>query len=297
VSQINRQGESGNCWPVLVGIFVMCLIIVGLTPTVGAIEQSSKTVSFDAPILSVSNSQYSGKFWVLSGNRGNKKISEIKSPSGTVGQTETVSAKATSIAQSPNGVLALGTSNGGSSAVVLYSGFNGGYVATVKVAAPVIALAVGATSQDVYVLEAGKSSETLFVFNQTYTGFSYKVDSDTVAIAPISSGADIWLLQDNGILKEMSFFPDLIVRSLNTRSRGYGLTIGNGDSLLYILEKGVKRNSTRITILQSSDLSSSGRINVPAQSTTIGEANYGSTVLDGISENTAGILAIVHLRL
>jgi len=193
------------------------------------------TIGRGAPIISVSNVQADGTIWVLAGRGHNRTMTKVDVASGAFVTSESVSPQASAIAQSPNGEVALGTSNGPSSAVILYGGATGNYLGTVRVSGPVTALAMSPNGTKVYALEATKPNRTLFVFDQTHQGFPYQVGGDAVDVAPLNGGADIWILHADGTLAEMSFFPNEVVKSVSVGARAKSLAVSPDGNTLYVL--------------------------------------------------------------
>jgi hypothetical protein len=256
----------------------------------------TRTIGRGAPIISVSNEQTDGTIWILAGHGTSRTMTKLDVTSGAFVTSESVSPQASAIAQSPNGNLALGTSNGKSSAVVLYGGGTGNYLSTVQVPGPVTALAMGSTGEIVYVLEATKPDSTLFTFDHTHTGFAYKVGPKALDIAPVDAGAKVWILGPNGSMEEMSFFPNEIVKRVHVAKSADALAVSPDGNTLYVLAKGTSGQSEVIEVLNSGGTRSSASLTVPAGSRQLAVSSDGSTMYDAVSGSRSGVVRAIKLK-
>ena len=264
-------------------------------PAADAATVKERTIGSDAPVVSVSSSQTDGTVWALAERGALKEMYKVRVSTGSVITSDPVSSQASAIAQSPNGVLALGTSNGAASAVVLYSGASGSYTATVPIDSPAIDLAIGTGGFKCYVLEATRPDRTLFVFNQTHKGFSYQVGPNAIAIAPVNAGTDVWILQSNGFLEEMSLNPDRIVRKMEVGLKSEGLVASSNGRVLYVLADTNSPKAKQIRLL-----STTGRVTgvvlVPPGSRSLAVSPSGSNVFDAVAESGIGAVVVLAFR-
>ena len=253
------------------------------------------TIGRGAPIISVSNVQADGTIWVLAGRGHNRTMTKVDVASGAFVTSESVSPQASAIAQSPNGEVALGTSNGPSSAVILYGGATGNYLGTVRVSGPVTALAMSPNGTKVYALEATKPNRTLFVFDQTHQGFPYQVGGDAVDVAPLNGGADIWILHADGTLAEMSFFPNEVVKSVSVGARAKSLAVSPDGNTLYVLA-GAAGKAKQLSTFSPSGARLTGSVALPKGASDLALSVSGTTIYAAESGTRSGIVAAIPAK-
>jgi hypothetical protein len=256
-------------------------------------QKKSQQIKVANPILSLTNENASGNFWVLA-KKGSKKI--VYRGNGIQAKIqgyENVSNDTSSIAQLSNGDLALGTANGRSSAVVLYSGTTGAYLSTIPVEAPAVALAASSNGKFVFVLEATKPKRTLFVFDQTHKGFSYLVSSKSIGIASIGTGSNVMILQSDGVLSELSLIPHKIVERVHLKHRSYSVAVSQVNGLIYVLDSAKSSGSKSVFVLKLGG--GHALIRVPSRSQACAVSENGEEILLSFSNSKAGVVAIVPI--
>jgi hypothetical protein len=143
----------------------------GTNSTSGAIKPVK---SFSAPkdLISFASPQADGSAWILSGTSAAKTIQELNLNSGSLGQPIGVISSAVSIAETYNGMIALGIATPGSGAVELLSSNNPGNVLfTVAVSAPVVEVVPSVDGSEFYALESANNVDSI----QTISTASGKV--------------------------------------------------------------------------------------------------------------------------
>jgi hypothetical protein len=253
----------------------------------------TRVIRSSLPVLGVTNEQLDGTVWLLVRDGTREGISKVGVGNGSAIISEAVSPDASAVAQSQNGALAIGTSNGSKSAVVLYNGSSGKYQATVPTPAAVIALAMGQSGATVYALEATKPKRTLFVFNQTHTGFSYRLPSNAVGVAPTNGGNDVWVLQSSGSLFEMSFFPLKVINRLKT-SPASKLAISSDGDFVYLLKRSASGSDLTILSTIKDDTVS---FSLKDGSNDIATSLQDGTIFDSIATESSTGLGVVNLSL
>jgi hypothetical protein len=184
--------------------------------------------------------------WVLTGNAVAKRITKVVVTTGAVQVTESVSRMATSIAQSANGQLILGTANGTSSAVVFYNGSTGAFSEAVRMAAPVLYLAISYAGDVKYAIEQFRHHRTLRAFDGSASGFSFPVAADAVGIAPVAMDADAWILGSGGSLDKLRFFPNAVTRHTAVTAGLRALAVCPAGDAFYVLVTKPSTGATQI---------------------------------------------------
>jgi hypothetical protein len=284
--------------PAIIGIAVVaaissCVMATSLPASGSNIKASALRIS--QPVLSVADGQYSSNTWILTGKGKSKKLVEIDYNTGSFVTSESVNSNSDTIAESTTGDLAIGTAAGTRSSVSLYNGSNGAYLSTVEVKGPVQSLAMDSDGTFTYVLERTQPSKTLFVFNDTHTGFPYKVSPKTVSIEPTANGKDIWLLESDGAVEEMSFFPDRIVKRLSAKTHSFSFTLGEDGNALFILTSVGLSSKKEVKILSTGTAAERGSFLVPDDSTSVGIGAGSSLVFVGVSKHVSGEVLLIPI--
>jgi hypothetical protein len=251
------------------------------------------SIVIGARILAMTSQQVDGSIWILLDHDSQKVIEKIAVPSGAVKYVESVSRQAVALAQSPTGELLLGTANGNKSAVVLYGGDVGNYVATVRMGGPVLAVVPAPTGNIVYTLENVKHHPRLFTFDQTRRGFPFHLTSDASAIASVRGGRSIWIAQSNGDLYRFGFFPQRVLQHIHGSGDIRAMVISPNGQTLYAL---AKIGATEKVLTYSSNGGSSGSISVPANSVAIALSVSGTQLFDAVTHASSGLIKLLSIR-
>ena len=240
-------------------------------------------------VVAVTNEGPDGSVWVLVGKASERKVLKISTITGKVIRVESVSTRANAVAQTPGGDLILGTSNGRSSAVVEY-GPEGDFVFAVHVAAPVVSVSTNPAGTVFYAIEQKGRTRSLFVFDKTEKGFTYNIDNRTVGLASVNGGHDIWLLQSNGIMKEMTLIPYHSITTRNLKTNATAIASSSQSNLMFILTSG---NHKKVIAINESG--SRANIAVPKQSNSIALSQNGAYLLDTVTTSITGDLIVFPL--
>jgi hypothetical protein len=198
--------------------------------------------SFSAPkdLISFASPQADGSAWILSGTSAAKTIQELNLNSGSLGQPIGVISSAVSIAETYNGMIALGIATPGSGAVELLSSNNPGNVLfTIAVSAPVVEVVPSVDGSEFYALESANnvaSIQTISTASGKIEGQSIPVPSNAISIVPTPDNAAIYVLQGGGQITEVSASNGQILSTFTSGAGAKDITISTNALTLFVLK-------------------------------------------------------------
>jgi DNA-binding beta-propeller fold protein YncE len=193
-------------------------------------------------VRSATEPQANGVIWTLAGERS-RGIYAIDATSGHVRHSMSVSAGATSIAETAHGVLGLALGTTTSGALELINAKTYKPIETVPLPAPARYVTVASNGSIFYVLSgwSRSASVTLIGARTDTTEKTIPVPADTVSVAPDPAGKSVYVLERNGLVSEISLSGRLDgsrfkVGSGSGSEKGLGLAISPDDKSLYVLK-------------------------------------------------------------
>jgi hypothetical protein len=271
-------------------ITLLSVLIIDVVPGQTVSSSSARTILHGDSITAVSSDQADGSVWVLKDDGGAKSIAKVDISTGNVISSESVSRQATTVAQNAAGDVAVGTANGKSSGVVLYSGTDAKYLATVSSGTPVLALAM--SGPIVYGIHGDKSRRSLFTFDTTLTGFSFPVAPNAISVAPEAGGAAIWVLCSNDSAYKLTFFPRHASRPISVSRNARSLAISPDGRTLYVLSQPDGKAADRIEAFTSASGRSTSSFEAPLDSRSIVTDLNGTSLFDVVSGPLGGLVDI-----
>ncbi len=220
----NAQSNSGN---------------FGSQGTSSPNAQPARSYFLPMKILGAGNLQPNNTMLLLVNFVGNKRIVQINLTNGSLGASQEVSSDVTAIAESLNGVIAIGTSAGKSSAVELRNGINGATIATIPLSAPVEEISPVADGSGFYVLiQLDGISVVQFVPTDEsgVIGASIPVPGNTVSIAITADGNYLFYLEQNGEVAEISGANNTSQIHIRVGANAKELALSSYSQSLYVLK-------------------------------------------------------------
>jgi hypothetical protein len=178
-----------------------------------------------------------GSMWVLAGNGRAKTLTEIDLSNGHKIATVPVSTAADAIAQSPTGLLAVGTATATAGSVQLRNGSSGTISSTVTVGAPVRSLAFGADGVTLYVLNGTTTNASITVVDTTngQTITTVGCPKDAVDLQPDPAQSNVWTVQSGDNVQETSLQTGRAGGIIKLNAPGIALTFSSSGAQLYVL--------------------------------------------------------------
>jgi DNA-binding beta-propeller fold protein YncE len=188
-------------------------------------------------LLAAAEPQANGIMWALAGRSG-MGLFELDSSSGQVAGSVSVSRTARSVAESSTGIigLALGTRHSG--ALELRDGHTGKVIRTVALPAPARQVVVGSDGITFYVLTAWAGSASVTIVNSQNGAIhgSVPVPGDTASVVPDVQQADLYVLQETGLVDEIGISGGKITTKFKVGVDGRSIALNPDGNELYVLK-------------------------------------------------------------
>jgi len=167
-----------------------------------------------------------------------------------------VSNLATALTELPSGVVAVGLGAASVGAVDLYT-TSGQQLASIPVAAPVRALALGTNGATIYVLEGTASTRAVAVLDVTtkLATTTIPVSANTVAVAAATSGTELYGLDDDGFVDVYATNTGQKIGTFPVGHSGIDLVASPDGTALYVLKgTGGVRNVAVVNLATEGDV-------------------------------------------
>ncbi|MCL5972880.1 MAG: hypothetical protein M1557_00555 [Actinobacteria bacterium] len=223
--------------------------------------------------------QSNGLFAVLAGNASAQGVFSYDLANHTEVDSFSVSNLATSVTELPSGVIAVGLAGNGVGAVDLYSG-SGHQIASIPVADPVRALAVGGDGATIYVLMNSSGGRAVAVLDATtrLASTTIPVDSQTVAVAPSLHDHELYGLDATGSVSVYATSTGQRIGSFAVGHSGVDLVLSPNGTQLYVLKgRGGIRNVAVVDLATERDIAA---VAAPAGSVSLQAGLSGHHLLE-----------------
>lgn len=252
--------------------------------TAGVLPTAIVPVSRDA--LSLGPLQTSGIFVVLAGNTSSKGVFSYDLATHKEVGSFSVSNVATSVTELPSGVIAVGLGGGSFGAVDLYSG-SGQQIASIPVADPVRALAVGGNGATIFVLMGTGNTRAVAVLDATthLASTTIPVATNTVAIASSLHDQELYGLDANGFVSVYATSTGQRIGSFVIGHSGIDLVMAPSGTEIYALKgTGGIRNVAIVNLATERDMRA---VPAPAGSVSIQPGLAGHHLLELASPSSS----------
>jgi hypothetical protein len=250
--------------------------------------KSTASVPVSAGALSMGPLQPNGEVAVLAGTSNSKGVFFYDLASGKEVGSFSVSNLATAVTELPSGVVAVGLGNSRVGAVDLDT-TSGQQLASIPVAAPVRGLALGTNGNSIDVLVGTSTTRAVVVLDVTtrLATTTIPVSANTVAIAPSTSGTELYGLDANGFVDVYAMTTGQKIGTFPVGHSGIDLVASPDGSALYVL-KGVGgiRNVAVVNLATEGDVRA---LPAPADSVAIETDLSGTHLLELVGGSAANI--------
>jgi DNA-binding beta-propeller fold protein YncE len=205
----------------------------GSSPQPTAASSPVRIVSAPVSLLAATMPQANGVIWGLAGT-SSKALYQLGTSSGV-----SVSRSARSVAESTDGVLGLALGSRRSGALELLDGHTAKPTATIALPAPARQVVAGSDGTTFYVLTGWPHSASVTVINSRsgrVRGGSIAVPAGAVSIAPNPAQTRLYVLQQNGLVDEISVAGGKILDNFLVGDGGISLALSPDGSTLYVLK-------------------------------------------------------------
>lgn len=177
--------------------------------------------------------------WLLAKAHGSTTLQELDLTNDTVKVVLPASGNAGSLAQSASGVVGVGLDAANAGALELRDGTSGATTSTVSVGAPVKEVSAGTVGTTFYVLNGTgvSASVTPVDASTSKTSPSLPVPRDTTATVVDRAGRNLYALEQNGSVTQISLQNGSVVSRFRTGKNTVALSIAPGSTKLYLLER------------------------------------------------------------
>lgn len=208
------------------------------TPTSTIPARPSRVFAGPAGLVAGAQPQPNGFMWLLARTDGTADLQELNLTTGKIGLIVPASSSATSLAQSPSGVVGVGLGTAAAGALELRNGASGALVATVPIGAPVKGVVAGADGTTFYVLNGTTTSVSVTLVNaQTdKVSVSVPVPLDTAAVAVDPTGQSLFALRAHGQVDQITVGTGAVAASFPVGSTPVQLTTSDTGATLYVLK-------------------------------------------------------------
>lgn len=210
-----------------------------------------KIIPAPANTLGGTPPQTNGTLWVVAGNAKSHGIYQMDLSNRKVIGSLSVSNNATTIAESPTGLMALGVATSSTGAVQFRNGSSGALLATVPLSGPVAALAAGVDGTTFYALNGRPGNMAVAIINgkKDSVETSLPAPSNAVGVVPAPNEQSVYVLQPNGVVTQIATTGGHIAAQFPIGHSGRALAIGPGGNTLYVLKgQGSVRNVAVVNI-------------------------------------------------
>jgi YVTN family beta-propeller protein len=196
------------------------------------------TIALPAGVRGAAAVQPNGYVWVLAGTGHVATLTQLQLSNGGKAATEPVSSDTTSVAQSPQGEIALGTATRTAGTVEVLNAAAQD-PKSLPVGGPVEDVAYGPSGKYLYVLDGSARSRSVTVIDmQTRkTTESIGVSPATVSIVPNPGESGVWSLTRTGLITELGLSNHKPITTISLNSVGVALTLSPSGSTLYVLKR------------------------------------------------------------
>ena len=189
-------------------------------------------------VVSAAEPQSNGIIWTLAGSKS-VGLYEIDPTSDRVMGSFSVSASARSVAESSPGILGLALGSRTSGALELFDGRTSKLIKTVPLPAPARYVTLGSDGTTFYVLSGWQHAASVTLVNSQNGAVrgTVAVPADTVAVAPDILQTDLYVLERNGLIGDISISGGAPPSRFRIgRDRGRSLALSPDGSTLYVLK-------------------------------------------------------------
>jgi DNA-binding beta-propeller fold protein YncE len=188
-------------------------------------------------LLSVTEPQSNGIMWALAG-RKSAGLFQIDAQSGAGGSSVSVSGAARAVAESTTGIIGLALGARKSGALELLDGSTSKLIRTIPLPAPARQVTIGSDGTTFYVLNGwAKSASVTIVGVRGDIKGSVPVPADAVAAVPDIPQAQLYVLERNGVLREISISSTRVNSSFRVgKERSRSLALSPDGRTLYVLK-------------------------------------------------------------
>ncbi|MGC8628277.1 MAG: YncE family protein [Acidimicrobiales bacterium] len=255
----------------------------------------SKVLPAPKDLLAASSPQPNGTVWVLSGTPVVRTLTDIDLSDGKELTQVGVSNSASSVAESPTGVLALGLATRATGAVELLNATSGAVEGSVAVGAPVRAVAFGSDGVTLYVLNGNAASTSVATVNTTTDKVvaSFGVAKDAISLAPDPSQSAVWTLDRSGVVEEISLSSGKPVADFSLGNPGISVAASPAGGTIYVL-KGTPAGSN-IAVVSTVTDSVKELLAAAAGSVALAVSPTGQVLYDFVGTPTVGNVQVMSL--
>ena len=222
----------------------------------GAVVKAShakalKIIPAPANTLGATAPQTNGTLWAVAGNAKSHGIYQMDLSNHKVIGSLSVSNTASTIVESPTGLVALGMATPSTGAVEFRNGSSGSLLATVPLSGPVVALAAGVDGSTFYALNGHPGNMAIDIINSQKGSIetSLPAPSNAVSVVPAPNEQSVYVLQTNGVVSQIATTGGHIATQFPIGHSGRALAIGSGGNTLYVLKgQGSVRNVAVVNI-------------------------------------------------
>jgi DNA-binding beta-propeller fold protein YncE len=252
------------------------------------------TVALPAGVRGAGAVQSNGYVWVLAGTGHVATLTQLQLSNGGKAATAPVSQDATSVAQSAQGQIALGTATATTGTVELLNAAAQD-PKTVPVGGPVEDVAYGPSGKELYVLDGTAKSRSITVFDlQTHKATeSIGVPPTTISIVPNPSESGVWSLTRAGVVTEVGLSDRKPITSISIKSTGVALALSPTGNTLYVLKR-VGANAN-VAVISTNTSSITKVLPAAADSVAVGVSVNSSQLYDYVGSPRYGNVQIFSL--
>jgi hypothetical protein len=208
----------------------------------GSLAVKSKTpreriIAAPRAVLGAAGPGADGTLWVVAGNSA-VGLFTFSSATGRETGSVSVSRAARSVAQAPDGVVALAVSTRSTGALELMRGTDGKVWRTVSLPAPALQVIATSTSRDFYALTAWPSAASIAIVSSADGRIvgNVPVPNDAVSFAADPQQNLIYVLERNGLVDDIDMTAGSIRSSFSVGDPGESLALSPDGSTLYVLK-------------------------------------------------------------
>lgn len=198
-------------------------------------ERSERIYPVPKALLAIGPPMANGVMWLLAGSPTARTLVELNLAAGGPAATFPVSSAAATVAESPDGTLAIGTATATAGAVEIRSGSSGSLTATVPVGGPVVKAAFGSVDGLLFILDRQAGDAVVTVLSPPKIEHQFDVAPETISIAPSPDG-DLWAIQTDGTVDDWSVPGGQLQARFKLPGPGVDLAISPDGLTLYVLE-------------------------------------------------------------